>query len=358
MGDELRWAGVDTSTRTFSICIIDRAGRVVTEANLPADAAAAHVFLSDQASTLAEVALETGTTSIHLARELTKRGYAVSVYDAFQVHRFLRVRLNKTDANDARGLAEIARIGGRHLRRVFLKPLNLSVLRSQLVIRERLIRLRKLNEAGLMSLLHAYGVRADERVYSQASLQRVVTKMVRDAERVYDAPIRELVMPLMKLSIQLPRDELRLENDLKAFATKDEVCRRLMEIPGVGVITAVSFITAIGDPSRFQKSQDVGAYLGLTPKVWRTGKYTKKRGISKIGNNMTRKHLHIAATAALNSRTESALQTWARELAARSNRKKAIVGLARKMAVVMLTIWKSGSRFNFSPRIPQPQRCG
>jgi transposase len=353
-----RWkATVDGQALTRQVehlpFVIDNAGKVVGEAELPADAAAAHAYLNDHSPSLAAVALETGTTSIHLARSLGALGYPVAIYDALKVHRFLQLKQNKTDPNDARGLAEVARVGGERFPKVYLRPAGLSLLRSKLVIRERLI-----NEAAMMSLFHSYGVRAEGRVSSSTSLRRIVAEMLTSAERAYDLPIRQLVTPLLNLSVHLRREELRLERELKEYATHDEVCRRLMEIPGVGVITAVSFVTAIGDPARFSSVANVGAYLGLTPKVWRTGSYAKRRGISKLGSGMTRKHLHSAARQALDARTESPLQEWARGLADRTNRRRAIVALARKLAVVMLTMWKNGSRFYFSPPTPQHKNRG
>lgn len=348
MEGNFRWAGVDTSTRAYAICVVDQFGVVIDEADLPARAADADAYLSSFSTDLMGIALETGTTSIHLSRALAAQGYPVAVYDAFKVHRFLQLRRNKTDSNDAKGLAEIARIGGAQLPQVYIKPVQLSVLRSKLVIRDRLIKMRKVNEGAMMSLLHSFGVRADGRVSSATSLRRIVGKMIRTAERAYDVPIRQLVAPLLSLSIHLRREERRFEKEIMEYATKDETCRRLMEIPGVGPITAVSFVTAIGDPSRFEKAVNVGAYLGLTPKIWRTGVYSRNRRISKLGSSLTRKHLHGAARQALDSRTASPLQTWARELAERTNRRRAIIALARKLAVVMLTIWKNGSRFDFS----------
>ena len=254
------WAGIDTSTRTFSICIVDGAGEMLRQADLPADTTAVEEFLRCEDS-LANVALETGTTSLHLARTLTARGFPVAIYDALAVHRFLQLKRNKTDTNDAQGLAEIARIGGPRIRPVYLKPLDLSVIRSKLVIRDRLIKMRKVNERALMSLLHTYGVRAGGRISSAKSLRRVVWRMVRSVERTYDVPIRELVAPLLRLSVILRQQELRLESELKVFAASNQPCRKFMEIPGVGVITSVSFVTAIGDPTRFRKAADVGAYL-------------------------------------------------------------------------------------------------
>jgi transposase len=353
MDQGLQWAGLDTSTREFAVCVVDRAGKVVREARLPADIAAADEFLGGKASGIVSVALETGTTSIHPARALRELGYDVSLFHALSVHRFVRMKLNKTDANDARGLAEIARAGGGQVQKVYLKPVELSVLRTKLVMRERLLQMRKVNETAMMSLFHAFGVRANGTVSSQKSLRRIVGEMIAAVESRYDIPIRTLAKPLLDLSISLRRDELRIEKDLKNYVIKSDVGRRLMEIPGVGVITAVSFITAIGDPARFSRSDDVGAYFGLTPRVWKTGAYSRKRGISKIGNALTRRHLHMAARAALNTRTENSLQIWGRVVAARSNRKTAIVAMARKLAVLMFTIWKNGSKYEPERSLPR-----
>jgi len=354
MDQGLRWAGLDTSTREFAVCIVDQAGNVVREATLPADIAAADEFLGGKSSGIVGVALETGTTSIHPARALRELGYDVSLFHALSVQRFIRMKLNKTDANDARGLAEIARAGGGQVQKVYLRPVELSILRAKLVMRERLLRMRKVNEAAMMSLFHAFGARASGPVSSQKSLRRVVNEMIGTVESSYGIPIRGLTKPLLELSISLRQHELQIENDLKAYVTKSDVGRRLLEIPGVGVITAVSFITAIGDPARFPRSDDVGAYFGLTPKVWKTGVYSRKRRISKIGNGLTRRHLHMAARAALNTRTENTLQIWGKALAARSNRKTAVVALARKLAVLMLTIWKNGSRYEPERSLPRP----
>ena len=277
MEQSLHWAGVDTSTRTFAVCVVDEQGNIIREAQLPADITDMHQFLS-AASPISEVAFETGTTSIHPARALQALGYNVTVYHALSVQRFVRLMINKTDVNDARGLAELARLRGGQLRKVYLRPRHLSVLRMKLVTRERLMQMRKVNEAALMSLLHAHGVRADERVSSETSLRRVVEKLIAKAEVTYGASVREMTVPLLELSATLRAEELRIENDLKKYASMDDLCQRLIAIPGVGLISAISFITAVGDPSRFSRSGDVGAYLGLTPKIWKTGAFERKRG--------------------------------------------------------------------------------
>jgi len=303
-------------------------------------------FLAPYSDTLKLVALETGRTSTHLARSLLEAGYPAKVYDALRVYRFLRVRSNKTDSHDARGIAEVGRIGGESIRPVYLKPLGIALVREKLVIRERLIRFRKENENALMNILNAYGVRAADRITSFQALQRNVLAMLNRIEEDYESPIRAQILPLLDLSQMLRRQEGRLEREIDTYANRTEVCRRMMAVPGGGPITAVSFVTAIGDPKRFSNTEDVGPYLGLSPRIWRTGRYSRQSRISKWGNSLTRKHLHIAARTALNSKTDTSLRKWALQLAGRANRKKATVALARKLAVVLLAMWKSGSTFD------------
>ncbi len=345
MSRQSKWVGIDTSTRTFAICVLDGEGRVVDSAELAADVGLALDYLSHHSETIQAVALETGRTSIHLARSLLDAGYPVRVYDALRVHRFLLVRTNKTDTNDAKGIAEFGRIAGETSRPVYLKPLELALVREKLVIRERLIRFRNQNEKALMNILNGYGVRAAESITSFDVLRRNVLTMLDMIEANCKSPIRAQIIPLLEISQLLRQHEGRLKREISDYAKKSQVCRRMMGVPGVGPITAVSFVTAVGDPSRFSNTADVGAYLGLTPRLRQTGLYSKPSKISKRGNSLTRRHLHVAARAAINCKSETKLREWALQLAARGNRKKATVALSRKIAVVLLSMWKSGSAY-------------
>ena len=138
-----------------------------------------------------------------------------------------------------------------------------------------------------------------------------------------------------------------MDKRLRAAALAHPVCSNLMTVPGVGPITALSFYSAIGDPSRFQRTRDVGPYFGLTPSIHQSGVLARVGRISRFGSKLTRTHLVSAATVLLcSTKAESGLQTWGLALRKKVGLSKARVAVARKLAVVMLHMWKSGSSFD------------
>jgi transposase len=125
------------------------------------------------------------------------------------------------------------------------------------------------------------------------------------------------------------------------------VCRQLLSVPSVGVLSAVAFVTAIDDPSRFQRATDVGAYLGPTPRRYQSGEVDRAGRISKRGDRLTRSLLYEAANVLLTRWKASAcLKLWADALRARVGWKKARAGLARKLAVLLYCLWVDGTTFN------------
>ena len=124
--------------------------------------------------------------------------------------------------------------------------------------------------------------------------------------------------------------------------------RLLQTIPGVGPVAASAFVSSTGDPARFTSGRDVGAFLGLVPRLYESGKTSRKGAITKCGNSQTRWALTMAARALLLAKTDSHLQRWANELAQRIGRKKACVAIARKLASIMWAVWNSGCLHSFS----------
>jgi transposase len=140
-----------------------------------------------------------------------------------------------------------------------------------------------------------------------------------------------------------------LDENAKAFAKDDKICRHLMTIPGVGTLTAAAFMTAVDDPTKFTKSKSVGAYFGLTPKRYQSGEADRNGRISKCGDGLVRKYLFEAATTLLTRVNRwSALKAWGVRLAKRSGMKKAIIAVARKLAVTMHAMWTTGEEFRWS----------
>jgi transposase len=140
-----------------------------------------------------------------------------------------------------------------------------------------------------------------------------------------------------------------LDRMLEARARAHHVCAPLMEIPGVGPISALSFYSAVEDPYRFERSRDVGAYFGLVPRRYQSGDLERTLGITKTGNKLTRFHLMSAALALRLSKRDCALKDSDTALKRRIGPGRARVALARKLAILMLTLWKTGARFDAYP---------
>ena len=141
----------------------------------------------------------------------------------------------------------------------------------------------------------------------------------------------------------------QLDRDLNRHANQNEVCRRLMEIPGVGPICALAFVAAVDDPERFSRSSNVGSYFGLAPKTYESGLTQRRSRISKMGNKSVRSLLVSAAGKYLQwCARDSSLRRWAMAIEERRGKMPSRVALGRKLAVIMLAMWKSGDHFSTS----------
>jgi transposase len=146
---------------------------------------------------------------------------------------------------------------------------------------------------------------------------------------------------------------MRLHRRMLAIVRTDEVCRRLMTVPGVGALVAVTFKVTVDDPGRFTASKAVGAHFGLTPKKYQSGETEITGGISKVGDAMVRMALYEAANVLLSRTTRfSTLKRWALEVARRRGVKRAKVALARKLASVLHRMWIDGSEFRWGKKAP------
>jgi transposase len=177
--------------------------------------------------------------------------------------------------------------------------------------------------------------------------------------RVFEARVRELaageagleeaVSALLAVRERLEQQVEALEARILGFARRSDPCRRLMTIPGVGALTAVSFVAAVDDPARFGRSSGVGAYFGLTPRRHQSGEVDRSGKISRFGDALTRTYLFEAAGALLSRVARwSALKAWGVRLARRIGGKKARVALARKLAVLMHRVWTDGTEFRWT----------
>lgn len=349
MADGALWVGLDLGRQTTNVCVIDDAGNALHEQPCASTLGDIEASLSAfPRSSIALLAVEAGTDT-HIVRKLRSRDYPVAIFEARKASKFLAIRRNKTDSSDARGLADMARLGRSTVSQVHLKSVEYQQLRSKLIMRKKLVMLRLTTENMIRSRLALYG-RPFKTPRTIGSAMRQVETQVASllAEEAID--LGDELLPLTEICEGLRAYLKRLDRQLEATAKQTSVCRLMMEIPGVGPICALSFYSAIEDPSRFERASDVAAYLGLVPRRYQSGEVSRTLGITKNGSKLTRTHLVTSATVFRNFAPDCELKQWALRLKERVGSKRSRVALARKLAILLLTIWKSGSHFEPFPR--------
>lgn len=335
---ERYFVDLDVSKDETAICVRREDGRVVRSGKAPTDPEEICAALKGLKKGLVRVVLETGRMSNWLYGELERRGLPAICVDARQAHAVLSQMHNKTDANDAAMLADLARTG--FFRKVEVKSQRGQELRALLTAREAAIGARRNVENTIRGLLASFGVRLPKE------------------PRNYDARIRcvlegndglaRIILPLLTLRTEALRQAASLTKELVRRTRERDECMRLMTIPGVGTVTAAAFVATIDTPERFLRSRSVGAYAGLTSRRYQSDAVDYGGRISKRGDRLLRTMLYEAANSLLcrvKPGVGQELKDWATALKQRTNHKTAVVALARKLAVMMHAIWISGATF-------------
>ncbi len=332
------YVGLDVSKEETAFCVMDEDGKVLARGKVATDPAALFEALREHCLCPERIVLETGTLSFWLARELRGRGLPVVVIDARQAHAVMRLQHNKTDANDAALLAEIARTG--FFRPVAVKSEAAREDRVLLKARAHLVRQRRDTENAIRGLLASLGIRFPK---GSGKLAGRVGAALEDRPELSPA-----IAPLLSSVAALKGEIERLDQAVLARAKGDPACRLLMSVPGVGPVTALAFVATIDDAERFAKSRAVGAYLGLTSRRWQSGEMDYSGRISKHGDAMLRSLLYEAANSLLTVvRRAHPLKDWARRIRKRSSHKKACVALARRLAVILHRMLITGEPFRW-----------
>lgn len=336
------YIGLDVSVELTHICVVDSAGSVMATGVCRTGPEALAAAIRELSGAADLVVLETGGQSAWLQQGLEASGLNAVIVDARQAKKALSARINKTDANDAEGLAQLARTGW--YRRVLAKRPATRRVRAMLRVREQLVRQRRDLTNQLRGILRSFGL-----ALGSVTHLRLATR-VDDVCAGEPAP-RPILAPLLAVQEQLCAQINRLDEQLAVFARTSADARRLMSVPGVGPLTALAFMTAIDDPQRFERSANVGAYLGLTSRRFQSGEVDWSGRISKQGDGMARALLYEAANVLLTRvKRWTREKAWAVRLAARRGGAKARVALARKLAVILHQIWCDGTTFNWSAR--------
>jgi transposase len=334
------FAGLDVSVKETSVCIVDDTGRIVRETRVASEPAALLQVLGNSSYHFKRIGLEAGPLSQWLFSALAEAGLPAICVETRHMRAVLQAQINKTDRNDARGIAQMMRAG-------LYRPVHVKTLRSQKL--RMLLTHRK--------LLQSKAIAIDNDL--RGTLRNFGLKVGIVGKLQFEARIKELVENLPDLAVlvepllvvrRVLREQLGiLHRRLLAIVRDDDVCRRLMTIPGVGPVVALTYRATVDVPARFKNSKAVGAVFGLTPSKYQSGESSRTGGISRCGDDMMRVMLYEAAHIMLTRTNKwSWLKAWAMQIARRRGMKKAIVALARRLAVIMHRIWVDGTEFRWT----------
>ena len=338
------YIGLDVSMKETNVCVINEKGKIYSEEILETDPKVIASYVKQLDLSIELVGLESGSLSHWLTEELLNEGLPVKCIDARHCAAFLAMRINKTDRNDARGIAEVMRCGV--YREVQIKSRELREISSLLTSRSQLVNQRVQTLMSIRGILKPFGIRL-------GSISKTRPGMARLMEHVANQDLEESIIfaiqNLIKAAEAIIEGIYALDRKIKECIKDEPNAQLLMTIPGVGPVTALKYLVEIGDPRRFKKSRSVGAYVGLTPRQYASGETQRQGKISKCGSKDLRSLL-VEAAIVLMTRTKSwsKLKAWGQKLMRKCGLKKAATAVARKLAVIMHKMQLTGEAFRFT----------
>jgi transposase len=334
------FAGLDVSVKDTSVCIVDGTGKIVREVKVASEPDALLQVLRNPVYFFKRIGLEAGPLSQWLFSALAEGGLPVICVETRHMRAVLKAQINKTDRNDARGIAQMMRVG-------LYRPVHVKTLRSQklrmLLTHRKLLQSKAIAiENDLRGTLRNFGLKVG--IVGRTKFEARIEELVEDIP-----DLAGLVEPLLVVRRVLREQIGVLHRRLLTVVRDDEVCRRLMTVPGVGPVVALTYRATVDVPARFRKSKSVGAVFGLTCSRDQSGERDRPGAISRCGDEMMRAMLYEAAQSMLVRSTRwSWLKAWAMQIAKRRGMKRAIVALARRLAVIMHRIWVNGTEFRWT----------
>jgi transposase len=334
------YAGLDVSLELTSVCIVDERGAIIREAKVASEPEVLIGFLRAQELEIARVGLEAGPLSQWLHAGLVGASFETVLLETRHVKAALSAMTVKTDRRDARGIAQLLRLGW--YRPVHAKSASSQEVRALLTAR-KLMQSKLLDvESGIRGVLRGFGLKVGP--ISRGRFEMRILELV-DGHAILEAVIGSM----LAARTALQKEFTRLHRELLALVRADAVCRQLMSVPGVGAIVAITFKSGVDDPTRFRHSRDVGPHFGLTPRKYQSGELDVTGSITKVGDRMVRTALYEAASVMLTRTVRmSPLKSWALGVAKRRGTKKTRVALARKLGVVLHRMWVDGTSFRWS----------
>jgi transposase len=333
-----QYVGLDVSLNETKLHVLDEEGRRVWRGTCQSHPNDIEAALRKHAPEAVRVGLETGPLTTWLWTELTRRGLPMVCLDARQAKKALDVKVNKTDANDAEGLAHLVRSGW--YREVRVKSREAMLSKARVGARAQLMAMATGLSNQIRGVMKTFGLVVPK---GKGGAFETNVRALLDGE----AAIAAIVLPLLDVWRTARTRAAVLARELVTSTRGSADCRLLMTMPGIGAVTAASFVAAVERPESFARSRDVGAWIGLTPRRYQSGEVDYEGHISRRGDRHLRTLLYEAATTLLTRiRGDSALRRWGLALKKRLGFKRAAVAVARRMAVVLHAMWRAGAAFD------------
>jgi transposase len=333
------YAGIDVSLECSSVCILDASGKIVREGKVASEPEALIGWFGSLGLKLSRIGLEAGPLSQWLYAAMREAGLAVELLETRHVRDAFKAMPVKSDRNDARGIAQLIRLGW--FRPVHCKSLPAQETRAVLTARKLVQSKLHDIEMSLRGILRGFGLKVGR------------TTPKRFAGRIHElvagqATLEGIAERLLAVHAVLLREFNGFEKQVRGMARTDAKARLLMTMPAIGPIVALLYPSAIDDPARFRSSKAAGAHFGLTPRKHQSGETDVSGRISKIGDAGVREALYQGAHVMLTKPVKGAtqLKSWAMRIAKRAGLRKAKVALARKLAVILHRMLADNQPFN------------
>jgi len=334
------YAGLDVSLRTVNLCVLDQGGDLIAETKLSSEVTELVAWLDGLGLDDLHLGLEAGTLAQYLTYGLMSASYSVVCMETRQVKAGLSAMRNKTDKNDARGIAQLLRCGW--YRPVHVKSMASHQIRFLLSSRKAALAKCIDLENEIRGLFKVFGIKLPAKL-GHGSFDDAVRDIIEA-----DATLSRSLLPLLEARLVLYRTFRELDNRTRHLAEDDPICQHLMTAPGVGYVTALTYKAGVDDPTRFRRSRTVAAHFGLTPRRFQSGEIDIDGHISRCGDREVRSVLYTAANAMLTrSARWSPLKAWGMKLAKHRGHRRAVIAVARKLAVILHRMWLEETSFHW-----------
>ena len=326
--------GIDLHLKSSEVCVLDEAGAVSERARIPTTEKALRRWFGGRERM--RICIEASGLSPWVGRILTALGHEVIVANAQRV-RLIAESTLKNDTVDAETLARLVRMDPGLLCPIRHRSEATQRLRGMLRVRRSLVNSRTACLNTARGLLRSFGYRVPGQ--RPERLARALT-----TGKVPEA-LCGLVAPLVATALELDEKVQALDDEVIEAGQAFAEVARFQQVPGIGPLVALSFVLCIEDPSRFRSSRDIPSFLGLRPRMRESAERSHFGRITRHGDAEMRRLLVQAAHGCLRSRQDTELKRWAEQLAGRIGKKKAVVALARKLAVVLHRLWVTGEDY-------------